>query len=131
MKDRTSEETTKRPERVPLVSRNILTAPQRHGYVRRFVNNEPGRINGFKAAGYEIVQGDAQIGDPKIGKGLLPGSAVAMPVGGGQNAVLMEIKQEYYDEDQKVKQDKITREENDMRQELNSGKNGFQGSVTF
>jgi len=120
-----------RPVRVPLGTRNVLTAPKRKGYVRRFVNIEPGRIEQFEAAGYTVVKENVQVGDPKIGKNLRPGSGVSLPVGGGTSTVLMEIKEEYYKEDQKAKQDKILLSESDMKRQLNSGQNGLRAtSVT-
>jgi len=119
----------KRPERVPLGTRNVLTAPKRPGYVRRFVNDEPGRIQQFEAAGYSVVKEDVQVGDPKAGKNLKPGSGVSLPVGGGTDAVLMEIKEEFYKEDQKAKQDRILMSENDMKRKLNTKTEGMYGGV--
>lgn len=119
----------KRPERVPLGTRNILTAPKRAGYVRRFVNDEPGRIQQFEAAGYTVVKEDVQVGDPKIGKELQPGSAVSLSVGGGTKAVLMEIKAGWHEEDQKAKQDKIKMAESDMKRKLNTKTEGVYGGV--
>jgi len=121
--------TQKRPERVPLGTRNVLTAPKRRGYIRRFVNNDRGRISQFEAAGYSVVKEDTQIGDPKIGKNSLPGSAAARPVGGGITTVLMEIREDWYNEDQKAKQDRILMSENDMKRKLNAKKEGVYGGV--
>lgn len=125
MKETETTKTPKRPERVPLGTRNVLTAPKRRGYVRRFVSNEPGRVAQFEAAGYSVVKEDTQIGDPKIGKSSLPGSAAARPVGGGITTVLMEIREDWYKEDQKAKQDRILMSENDMKRKLVSGQNGL------
>ena len=121
--------TSKRPERVSLGTRNILTAPKKRGYVRRFVNNEPGRVAQYEAAGYSVVKEDTQIGDPKIGKSSLPGSAAARPVGGGITTVLMEIREDWYNEDQKAKQDQILMSESDMKRKLNTKKEGVYGGV--
>ena len=78
-------------KRVPLGMRNVLTAPKRPGFVRRFVNDTPDRVQAFKDAGYDVVTEDVAVGDDKIGKSVAPGSAVMPSVGGGQRAVLMEL----------------------------------------
>ena len=122
-------ERTKRPKRIPLGTRNVLTAPKREGYTRRFVNDQKNRIKDFEAAGYSIVREDIDIGDAKAGKGKKIGSVVGKPVGGDNSVVLMEIKDEWYKEDQKAKQDKILTGENDMKQQLNSNKPGTFGGA--
>ena len=66
-------ETTSQPEkpleqvrkRIPLGSRNILTAPKRPGFVRRFVNDKGDRITAFKDAGWNPVE-NTPVGDPKL-----------------------------------------------------------------
>ncbi len=118
-----------RPVRIPLGTRNVLTAPKRKGYVRRFVNEGEGRVKQFEAAGYTVVREDIEVGDPKAGKGRKVGSAVNPAVGAGKKAVLMEIKEEWYQEDQKSKQDAILEGERDMKRQLNSGANGTYGGV--
>ena len=45
---------SQRPVRVPIGTRNVLTAPQRPGFVRRFVNDEPGRISQFEGGTMKI-----------------------------------------------------------------------------
>ena len=120
-----------RPVRVPLGTRNVLTAPQRKGFVRRFVNDEPGRVKQYEEAGYTIVKGDVPVGDPKVGKELQPGSPVSLPVGAGTKAVLMEIKEDWYREDQKTKQDKINMSESDMKRKLNTRTEGVYGGVSI
>ena len=119
----------KRPKRIPLGTRNVLTAPKRIGYVRRFVNDEPGRIQQFEAAGYSVVKENITVGNPKIGKDLDPGSPVSLSVGGGTKAVLMEIREDWYREDQKAKQDRILMSENDMKRKLNTRREGSYGGV--
>ena len=127
-----SEDTrTNRPKRIPLGTRNVLTAPKREGYVRRFVNESGDRIKEFEAAGYTIVRENIEVGDPKAGKGKKVGSAVNPSVGAESKAVLMEIKEEYYKEDQKAKQDEILKGESDMKRQLNSGANGTYGKTTI
>lgn len=118
-----------RPKRIPLGTRNVLTAPKRPGYVRRFVNDENDRVAQFEAAGYEVVREAVEVGDPKAGNGSQVGSVVRPPVGAGRSAVLMEIPEEYYLEDQKAKQDRVDAGERDMRANLNSGRDGTYGKV--
>ena len=119
----------KRPKRIPLGTRNVLTAKKREGFVRRFVNDEGDRIQQFEAAGYSIVREDTPVGDVKAGKAKNIGSAVNPSVGGDKKAVLMEIKEEWYKEDQKTKQGKISIGEKDMKRKLNSGQEGTYGRV--
>lgn len=125
----TEKNSPKRPKRVPLGTRNVLTAPKKKGYVRRFVNDEADRVAQFEAAGYEVVRAETEVGDPKAGKAAQVGSVVRPPVGEGRNAVLMEIKEEYYQEDQDAKQRQIDEGERDMRSNTNSGRDGTYGKV--
>jgi len=120
-----------RPVRIPLGTKNVLTAPKKAGYVRRFVNEDGDRIKQFEAAGYTIVREDIEVGDPKAGKGSKVGSAVNPSVGAGGRAVLMEIKEDWHKEDQKAKQDEILKGERDMKRQLNSGANGTYGGATI
>jgi len=120
-------------KRIPLGTRNVLTAPKKDGFVRRFVNDKGDRIQRFKDAGYSIVEDDIQVGDPKIGKPGQLGSNVFVPLSGGnQRAVLMEIPEKYYNEDYKAAQEKITQQENEMkRNSQGPGKDGLMGNVSF
>lgn len=126
----------KRPERIPVGQRNRLTAPQRPGYVRRWVNNEPGRLQMFEQAGYKMVTdqnydpanpGVVRVGDPSVGKPTPMGSTVVEEVGGGKRAVLMEQRQDWYLEDQKLKQNKINEMEAQIKRRPN--KDGFYGDI--
>jgi len=118
-----------RPKRVPIGTRNVLTFPERAGYKRRVVSDVGDRIKQFEAAGYTIVREDIVAGDPKAGSETKIGSAVNPRTGSETKGVLMEIRQEWYDEDQKAKQAEITRGERDMTRKLNQGGDGDYGSV--
>jgi hypothetical protein len=96
-----------RPQRVPLHDSNVLTADQRPGYRRRFVNDVGDRIAKFEQAGWVVVRGDAGAFKDRTGKASQLGEAVRKPVGGGMNAVLMEIPEEYYTEDQNAVHNKV------------------------
>lgn len=118
-----------RPKRIPLGTRNLLTAPNRAGFIRRFVNDEGERVKDYESAGYTIVRENIRVGDAKAGKETKIGSAVNPSVGAGTKAVLMEIKEEFYNEDQKKKSDRIKLGENDMKRQLNSNRDGIFGKV--
>lgn len=96
----------KRRERVPLnAMRQKLQAPERKGYVRRWVNDEGGRLRDFERAGYSFVEEEGIHTDGE-------GTRVCRRVGTHENgavkhAFLMEQKQEWYDEDQAEKQKEL------------------------
>ena len=116
----------KRPKRVPLGTRNVLRYPERPGYVRRVVNDVEDRIYRFQQAGYEIVQKkDLPSGDPRAGDASQMGMPVSKSVGNGVKGVLMEIPEEYYREDQKARQDKITANEMAMKQSKGGVEGGY------
>jgi len=117
-------------KRIPLGTRNILTAPKNPGFVRRFVNDKGDRVENFKAAGWNAVDEDVQVGDPKIGRVSAMGSLVTPDVGGGQHAILMEIPEDLYNEDKAVAQAKITKIENEIKRN-SPGKDGLDGKVSI
>lgn len=87
-------------KRTPLGQRRSkLRVPQRDGFVRRWVNEVPGRIADALAGGYAHVLDKA-------------GKAMEMYVGtaergGGQIAYLMEIPVEFAEEDNRLKQESL------------------------
>ena len=102
----------KRPERVPLHRRKVLAAKERPGYVRRFVNEEAGRVQDFLAAGWTPVSGSEDESDARVQKGSILGSVVRRVVNKDKDAryntaVLMEIPEELYNEDQVAKRNAI------------------------
>ena len=117
-------------KRVKLGTRNILSAPKKAGFVRRFVNDTGDRIQMFKDAGWNVVDDVNQVGDPKLGKPTSIGSSANPHVGGGQRAVLMELPEEIYSEDRAEAQAEITKVENEMkRTSKTAGKDGLSGKV--
>lgn len=117
-------------KRIPLGTRNILTAPKKPGFVRRFVNDKGDRIENFKAAGWTTVDEKTQVGDSKIGRADSMGSSVNPHVGGGQRAVLMELPEEIYKEDRAASQAQITKIENEIkRNQLRQ--DGLEGKVSI
>lgn len=124
-----------RPNRVPIGTRNVLTVKGRPGFVRRWMNDVDGRIEQATAAGYMPVEENVQVGDPYVGDPKKLGSVVTKSVGGGRKAVLMEIPEEYYREDQEARQAKIKAEEQQMlvdrgKPSTSSG-DGMYGKVTL
>lgn len=119
-------------KRIPLGTRNILTAPNKPGFVRRFVNDTGDRIETFKAAGWNVANDVNQVGDEKLGRASMMGSSANPHVGGGQRAVLMEIPEEYYNEDKAKAQAEITQVENEIRRNSKTpGKDGLEGSISI
>ena len=114
-----SREESGRSTRVPLgVARSKLTVAGRPGYVRRWINDYDGRLQNAQDGGYQFVQNDTikQIGDADIdNENRDLGARVSRVVDKttGQRAYLMEIKEEFYQEDQRVKIAKV--EETDRR----------------
>lgn len=112
------EEAPERRVRVPLgVPRLKMTAPQRPGYVRRWVNDDPGRLDSAQQGGYEFVLGEVRSeGGATDGVG----AKISRVVGSNDNgtpktAYLMEIKKEWYDEDQQAKQASVNQTEAALR----------------
>ncbi len=98
-----------RKERVGLgVARAKLSFPVRKGYVRRVINDTEGRLAMAQEAGYQFVEqpGSQSLGATdvdNVNRDL--GARVSRVVdrSTGQKAYLMEIKEEYYAEDQAKK----------------------------
>jgi hypothetical protein len=106
-----------RPKRTPLGIRNVLTAEQRPGFVRRWVNDVDDRLSRAKEAGYMPVMKPTETADPRAGADSQMGSLVAKSVGGGTRAVLMEIPEEFYRADQDEKQKAVNATESGLRRQ--------------
>ena len=84
-----SNENTQRPPRVKMNSGNKLATSRREGYQRYWAvtgPDHPGKLEQMVAAYWDFVLNDN-------------GDRIEQPAGGGNTHVLMEIEQEYYDED--------------------------------
>jgi hypothetical protein len=111
-----------RPTRTPLGERNVLTvANKRPDYEQRWVNDVDDRIERANAAGYTAVMRPTKVGDPKAGAATQVGGIVRRPVGGGITAVLMEIPEEYFREDQAAKEAKLKDTERSLLSEAKEG----------
>ncbi len=108
-----------RPKRTPVGRRNVLRAEARPGFVRRFVNNNPERVQQLIDAGYVVVKDGSAIDDPNVGTATSMGSQSSKPVGGGKKAILMEIKEEWYREDQQAKQQYVAEKEQGLLNDEN------------
>jgi hypothetical protein len=115
-----------RVRRTPVGVRNVLTVSGKEpGYVYRIVNDEGDRVEQFKGAGYDIVSADdVLVGDRRVNKASSEGSAAQVAVGNGVKAVVMRIKQEWYDEDQAAKQRAVAETEAATKSEALKGTYG-------
>ena len=109
----------KRPTRTPISGgRDILAVKdQDPNYVYRWINDTPGRLERFKAAGYEPVTATLEVGDKAVDRNSKLGSVITRSVGGVLTAVLMRIPKEWYDEDQAAKQAQIDESDKALRAE--------------
>ena len=109
----------KRPNRTPISGgRDILAVKdQDPNYVYRWVNDISGRLERFKAAGYEPVTATPEVGDKVVDRNSKLGSVITRSVGGTITAVLMRIPREWYDEDQAAKQAQIDESDKMLRAE--------------
>lgn len=102
-----------RTKRVAQIARGPLSVRgKENGFHYRIVNDIDDRIVEFQEAGYEVVKDtDVSIGDKRVDKSSNLGGAKHFAVGGGQKAVLMRIRQDWYDEDQAEKANQIAQQE--------------------
>lgn len=116
MKDDNSR-VTNRPVRTPIHKAKLLSAATRDGFVRRIVNDEPGRIPLFLGAGWtHVLDTDANLSDKTAQTASQQGSPVKYLVNKdaratSQYAYLMEIPQELWDADQEDMQNEINKKE--------------------
>lgn len=100
----------KRPKRVPLYKSRILDGKERPGFMRRWVNETPGRVEMFEAAGWTLVTGHGEDTSVKRAQSESQQTSVVRRVvnraydAESKTAVLMEIPEELYKEDQAEKQ---------------------------
>lgn len=126
-----------RPKRTPVGTRDILTVPKRKGYRTRVVNIDEeregwGRVQRLIDTGYEIRKGEIPIGDERITQVSQMGSASIRPVGGGMKGIVMDIREEWYKEDQDAKVAKRKKEQEALTQSINApGADGMYGEVTI
>ncbi len=113
-----------RVRRTPLSGRSRLSVRnQEPGYVYRIVNtnmdNDPERVQSLIEQGYEIVPRDKSgpVGDKRVDNSSSLGSSSEISVGQGTKAVVMRIREDWYKEDQAIKQSMVDQTEQTMRKE--------------
>lgn len=111
--------------------RDILTVDgKKDGFIYRWVNDVDNRLARFQAAGYKFVDHDVEVGLKTVDNPTTySGSVVSKNVGQGVTAYLMCTLQEFYDEDQAAKLEKVDQYEAEMKRTLNSGRDGTYGKV--
>ena len=97
-----------------------LSAPERPGFVRRYVNDAGNRIQNFKEAGYDFVHDGETVANAT---GAATDSRVRQLVGTKENgaplyAYLMEQNKEFYDEDQTAKAAQLDKTDATIRRGL-------------
>ena len=115
-----------RVRRSPLARKNVLTVVGKEdGYEHRIVNDTEDRVANLIDQGYEVVSSSKiQIGDKRVSKASPEGSVVSMSVGGGKRGILMRIPTEFYNEDQKIKQDYVAETERATKADAANGMYG-------
>ncbi len=119
--------------RIPLGGKRDMLSVQDtpDGYVDRIVNDEPGRIEKFKQAGYVMVE-SAKLGTSHVDGSESEAGVVSKNVGKGVTAYVMRQSEVFYKEDQAAKQDRILEVENGMRRKnitANESTDGTYGEV--
>jgi uncharacterized iron-regulated protein len=112
--------TEKRVHRKPLHQQGpqSISGEKDPNFHYRIVNDTGSRIHAFQQAGYELVtDDDIVVGESRVSSAGELGSAKRIISNDGTTSFLMRIKKEYYDEDQKVKQDRIDELERSMKDE--------------
>ncbi len=101
-----------RPTRTPLHKRKVLDAKPRQGYIRRWVNELHGAVSAFQEAGWSLVVGDEDQSENRVQDASQLDSVIRRvvnrdPNASAKTAVLMEIPEDLYKEDQADKAQRI------------------------
>lgn len=119
--------------RVPVGGQRDITTVKDtpDGFVDRWVNDNSGRVDKFKSAGYEHVT-NADVGDSNVDGTHAANGIVSKDMGQGVTAYLMRQRDDWFGEDQKVKQVVVDDSENAMRRDRDDNRNdGHYGEVTI
>lgn len=113
-----------------MLANQKLAAPKRDGYKRRWVNDDPGRINEMLDKGYTFVKDNVE-GDKAIlstGQGTRKTQVVSRQSDGSAlDGYLMEQEDSLYSEDQQTKEEARSRKEEQIRRV--KGSDGIGGSA--
>ena len=99
---------TARPKRYPLGARREFEIENRPGWHRAWISDSPtlpGGIQAYLDAGYTFVTDPTKVGEPSVNTVEGVGTAVSRNGGQGITLYLMEIPQEWYDEDRQTEED--------------------------
>lgn len=104
-----------RPSRRSFVedTKDILTVRGKdENYVYRIVNDDPGRVHRMREAGYEVVQDEGvTIGDANIVSESGTVGTITVDRRHGVKGILMRIRKEWYEEDQRAREKLIAKRE--------------------
>ena len=107
---RPEERVTRDTRRVPMGTAQLrLAVPKRKGYVRRWFVDKPGRLARAQQAGYQFVTDKTlHIGEGHVSNDTDLGNRISEITGraengAGQRSYLMEIREDWYQEDQATK----------------------------
>jgi hypothetical protein len=106
-----------RPRRSPLHTRNRLSIKNKEpGYVYRIVNVVDDRVEQLLESGYEVCEKEhvGAVGDKRVDGASSLGSSSHFSVGQGTKAVVMRQREDWYKEDQAIKQAQIDEVERTM-----------------
>lgn len=109
---------TNQVKRTPISgNRDIMTVEGKEkGFEYRWINDVGNRIQKAKDGGYEMVQHEVGVGDRTVDSTDGVGTVVTKDVGKGITSYLMRIKDEWYEEDQRAKQNKVRASEESLHQ---------------
>lgn len=123
-----TQEASARPRRTPIGQRNRLSIRNKEdGYFYRIVNSnlesDPERVQALLDQGYELVPADkaGKVGDSRVDNPSTLGSSSLISVGQGTKAVVLRIRRDWYDEDQRAKQAEIEAQEATMKRASDYG----------
>jgi hypothetical protein len=110
-----------------------LQAPERKGYYRRWVNEDPGRLQRFEEAGYQFVQDKEAI---EKSSGVKLDTRIRQIVGVHENGspkygFLMELPMKFYTQDQAAKQAELDEVDEQLRGGLVKGADGSDRSKFY
>lgn len=116
---------TNRPKRMSLEQARVIETVQRPGFVRKYVRDY--EVDIFTRAGYSVVTGkENNTADKRADDVSQMGSAVTQrlnkrPDATWYNGVLVEIQEEYYQEDMAEEQAQIDALEMDVKRKIHQG----------
>ena len=109
--------TDSKVKRRPLVRKGVLMAEERPGFIRRWVNEDFGRVESLMEIGWQPVEGRGQdISDSRIQVNTSLGNVVRRVVNrsheaSAKTAILMEIPEELYREIEEARYERNRRTE--------------------